>query len=411
VFESDHKLRHLPFFEAIASCDERSADWRAFTAGLVVLRMVDTWIDDGASVASDDDWAVRSVRSAIQDVDEGMPVRALLSRVVDSLQIQKPDIHQVVTPLMAYGQALEYQARWTLAADVYQSLLGHLHPVDDSDAAIAAHLRLGSCYRNLNLADDATDAFANASEIATAAGDMVGVLRARIGDANVAIMRGNLPKAEQIFDETIARAESPGLRDVRSRALHGRSEVAQLRGNYELSIQLAYQALHSSQSAAERDRILTDIAGAFTNLGVYSAARDAYLVLSVTASEQYVRWAANLNLMEIASLTGDEILFEQHRRQLKTEPLPPYLAVNFELNAGMGFHRFGSVDRATEHLRRAETLAAEHGLNRLHFIAQDLLASVEAAPPPPKVTADIPLDVQEVARAIRGLRETMSANR
>ena len=71
-----------------------------------------------------------------------------------------------------------------------------LHPVEDSDASVAAHLRLGQCYRNLQRIDDAVEAFAAASEIATAVGDVVGILARRIGEARVAIMRGNLPRAE-----------------------------------------------------------------------------------------------------------------------------------------------------------------------------------------------------------------------
>jgi hypothetical protein len=37
VFDSDHKLRHLPFFEEIAARDEGTKEWHAATAGLVVL--------------------------------------------------------------------------------------------------------------------------------------------------------------------------------------------------------------------------------------------------------------------------------------------------------------------------------------------------------------------------------------
>src|SRR5688500_9291813 len=163
-------------------------------------------------------------------MDECSPFRAILGRVVDALQERKPDIHVVVSPLMAYGQSLEYDAKWTLAADVYHSVLAHLHPVEDSDASIAAHLRLGQCYRHLNRVDDAANAFSSASEIATAVGDIVGILRARIGEGRIAILRGNLPRAEEILDESIRRATGTDLQDVRSRALHDRANVAHFRG-------------------------------------------------------------------------------------------------------------------------------------------------------------------------------------
>jgi tetratricopeptide (TPR) repeat protein len=409
VFESENKLRHLPFFEEVASHAEGDPQWRSAMAGLVTLRLVDAWLENAPAVTTDDGWGFRGVNSAIDDIDDSTPIRAILGRVVDALREQKPDIHVVVTPLMAYGQSLEYDAKWTLAADVYQSVLAHLHPVEDSDASIAAHLRLGSCYRNLNLIDYAVDAFASASEIANAVGDIVGILRARIGEAKIATLRGNLPEAAAILDETIARATTSDLRDVRSRALHDRSGVATMSKHYELAVRLAYEALTHSQSPTERDRILGDIAAAFFHLGVFSAARDAYLVLSVTAQEQYTRWGATLNLLEIAAETGAEMLFEQHRRQLVHEQLPPFLSAGFELSLGTGYQRFGNFTKARLHLERAMAMAGEHGLNQFLFDAEEALFQLDTPKPPRNVPGDISLDVDEVASAIRELRESVGA--
>ena len=410
MFESEHRLRHLPFFEEIASRNEGTPDWRSATAGVVVLRLVDAWLEDGAAVVADDAWGLRSVNGAIEDVDEGSPIRTILARVIDALHERKPDIHVVVTPLMAYARALEYEAKWLLAADVYHAVLAHLHPVEDSDASIAAHLRLGQCYRHLHFIDDAAQAFASASEIASAVGDLVGVLRARVGEGRIAIVRGNLPRAEQILDETIARAASADLHDVRSRALHERSNVAQLRGQYELAIQMAYEALGHSEKPAERDRILSDIALTFMDLGVFSAARDAYLVLSATAQEEYVRWAADLNLLEISSLTGAEMLFEQLRKRLMNENLPPFLATGFALHLGLGYQRFANEGKARIHLERALALAEEHGINQFLFDAEEALLHLDTPKPPRRAQTEVPLDLKEVAKAISELRESVGVS-
>lgn len=407
VVEPLYKLRHLPFFEEIAAHEESDAAWKSATAGLVVLRLVDAWLDEGVGVVTDDGWEVRSVLSAIEDVEDGSPIRTLLGRVVEALQARKPDIHQVITPMMAYARALEYDAKWPLAADVYHSVLAHLHPVEDSDASIAAHLRLGQCYRNLHQLDDAAEAYAAASEIASAVGDVVGVLRARVDEGRLAILRGNLPKAEQILDDAIVRATSEDLRDVRSRALHERSNVAQLRGQYEVAIQLAYDALGHAQSSVSRDRILGDLAGTFVELGVYTAARDAYLVLSATAQEEYVRWGATLNLLEIASHTHSETLFEQHRQQLLGVKLPAFLATGFELNLGLGYKRFGKVEKARTHLERTIAMATEFGINQFIFDAEKALEDLETISPPPRTQQPMSLDVEEVANAIRELRESV----
>lgn len=405
MFESENKLRHLPFFEEIATLEEGDPEWRAATAGLVVLRLVDVWLEEGPALTSDDAWTIRSVRNAIEEVEATTPIRSLLGRVLDALQTRKPDIHVVVTPLMAYAQALEYDAKWLLAADVYHTVLAHLHPVEDSDASIAAHLRLGSCYRNLQLIGEASLAFASASEIATAVGDMVGMLRSRIGDGSLAILSGNLPRAEAILDETIDRAVGSNLRDVRARALHSRSNVANLRKQYELAIRFAYDALCHSETPSERDRILHDLAGSFLDLGVYSAARDGYLILSATAQEQYTRWAATLNLMEIAALTGAELQFEHYKRDLNGKRLPPFLATRLEFHLGTGYQRFGDIESARRHLERAVFLAAEHSLSQTLFDAEEALYSLETPTASPKSPGALSLDVEEVANAIREMKE------
>lgn len=405
MFESDHKLRHQAFFEFVAAHEEGDLAWRAGTAGLVVLRLVDSWIEDGRPSRRDDEWSVRSVRACIDEVDAGNPIRMLLGRIVDAMQSQDPDIYIVVTPLMAYAQALEYEAEWHLAADVYQTLLAHLHPAEDSDASIAAHLRLGQCHRNLQNLDEALDAFAAAAKIGDSTGDLVAVLRARIGEATIAVVRGNIPLAEELLDATIAQATGPAMRDVRSRALHNRANVARRRGNCDLAVRLAYEALSQSQSAPEKDRILADIAAIFIELGVYSAARDANLVLSMTAQEQIVRWGAMLNLLEIGFRTGAQTQFEQVRRALSAIPLPPLLATYFQLGLGEGYHRFGETEKARQHLQRAVALAGEHDLNELLFDAERALAGLGQEAPRPEVGRDVSLEVQEVARAVREMRE------
>lgn len=408
MFDSDHKLRHLPFFEEVASREEGTKDWHAATAGLVVLRLVDTWLENGLPAGVDQDWSIHSVRCSIEAVHDGTPIQAILDRVVDALEQQRPDIHVVVTPLMAYARALEYEAKWTLAADVYHSVLAHVHPVEDSDASIAAQLRLGQCYRNLNRIDDAMFAFEAASEIANAVGDIVGILRARIGEARVAIMRGNLPRAQTILDETIAKATTPELRDVRSRALHDRSVIATTGGEYELAIRLAYEALEHSETPSERDRILSDIAGAFLQLGVLSAAQDAYLVLSATAQEQYMRWLATINLLEIFARVGAEPQFEQYRRELVGQPLPPLLATGLELQLGVGYRQFGHATKARLHLDRAVVMAEEHRLNQFLIEAEKALQPLDE-PKPPQRVPQMSLDVEEVADAIKAMRESVAS--
>lgn len=405
MFESEHKLRHLPFFEEIASLREGDAAWRAGTAGLVALRLVDAWLES-APLPFEDEFGTRNVRAAIDAMDDGTPIKSILSRVVDALHEQRPDIHVVVTPLMAYGRALEYDAKWPLAVDVYHSILSHLHPVEDADASISAHMRLGYCYQSMLQVDDASHAFSAASLIASSVGDLVGVVLARVNEGHIAVLRGNLPSAASILDDAIRRAVGPEFQEVRARALHERSTVAHYRGDYELAIRLAYRAFGESRDLVARDRVLSDLAGSFFELGVYSAARDAYLVLSATAQEQFTRWTATINLLEVASKSGAEVEFQLYRRMLVNEPLPPLLKTGFNLHVGRGYHRFGDVPNAKLFLERALTLASEHGLNQYVFEAEKALKALETPTPRLHTTERLSLDVEEVAFAIKELRET-----
>ena len=73
-------------------------------------------------------------------MDEGSPIPSILRSVIAAMgHSRSADVHDVMPTLMAYGRALEYEAKWALAVDVYDTVVAHTHPVQESDAAIAAH--------------------------------------------------------------------------------------------------------------------------------------------------------------------------------------------------------------------------------------------------------------------------------
>ena len=51
------------------------------------------------------------------------------------------------------------------------------------------------------------------------------------------------------------------------------------------------------------------------------------------------------------------------------------------------------------------TLAAEHGLNQYLFEAEEALLQLDTPTPPRRVSAEVSLDVKEVASALRELRQ------
>jgi len=404
--ESDGRLRHLAYFEELAKLDESDPGWRSVSAGLVTMRLVDGWLSGHARFGADT-WAISAVRGAIDEMPVTTPIQRILSAVVDligSAKVVEP--HALCPRLMAYGQALEYDAKWSLAADVYQTIIAHSSPVDDADLVVAAFLQLAFCHRTLGDLDDAAVAYEEASRVALSAGDMIGVLRGRLGDAKIAMARGNLPHADVILEETIERAKSSGLDDVQARALTDRAFVAGSGNHHERAIRYSYDALELSKSQRDRDRILANIATGFRYLGLLDVARDAYIVLAATAQEQYIRWMSELNLMELAAGQGIELEFDKYRRDLEGADFTPQLRVTYLLHVGRGYTALGDAGVAIPYLERAIELASQHRLNQLMFEAEEALAVAKRRELRPVTHYPAPIDssVQTVIDAIHEMK-------
>lgn len=398
-------LGHIAFFEELGRMDENDASSRSVRAGLAVMLLVDRWFADGPQVT--DARGVSAVRDAIEAIGESTPLRRIFTSIVDTLNESPAADARALNPrLMAYGQALEYDAKWALATDVYDTIIGYAHPVDDADLVSTAYIQLATSLRNIGNLAAASETYEKAKTVAGGTGDTTGVLRARIGEAKIAIARGNLPQAETILDDTIARADGDAFADVRSRALHDRAAVAGMRGQFDRSIQYAYSALHLATSQRERDRILADIATGFLSLGFLDVARDAYLVLVATAQDQFVRWTAGLNLLEIAGRQGAEPVFDRYRRELMAADLTPFLRVSYLITVGNGYRELGRPDAGMTYLHQAIALASSNELNQLLFQAEESLAAapgpiVRAAPPE---WASVSSEIAGVAEAITAMR-------
>lgn len=401
------KLNHLPFFDALARAEEGSADWRLTSAGLVTLRLFDAWLIEGPSVVAADAWGLRAVRESIDAIDAGSPAKAILTSLVDAMEGAPLVRIVLVAPrLLAYGRSLQLDGRFELAADVHRTVLAHAHPVEEADIVIAVSIQLGVCLRATADWDEAAASYTRAACVAAMTGDMMSLLRARIAEANMAMDRGNFPKAQEVLDETIADATANGLLDVRARALHARAVVAIHRHEPELAVQLAYDALRDQADAAERDRILSDIGVAFFDLGMRSAARDAYLILAATAQAQYSRWVAMINLIECAAADGREPVFEQYRRELSSEALPSTLAVHYYYYVGEGYRLFGKQEQARSALTRSLTLASQHGMNEMIIRAEQSLQQIPEGGV--VIIAETPAPSQEVEHVAEAIHEMVS---
>jgi hypothetical protein len=312
----------------------------------------------------------------------------------------------IMPRLMAYGRALDYEGGWRLSSDVYQTVLDYTSEEDDPDVLIEAHMQMGYCQRMLAQWDDAAYSYAQAGQIASAQGDIERMLRARIADAKLAIDRGNLPQAEVLLDDTIAQARSSDdLRAIRSLALHERAAVAYMRGQFDNSVKLGYEALQGMTNLTARDRVLSDIAAAFGELGVLSASRDALIIVAATAQELYLRWAAEINLLEIAAKQREEPAFEMYRRELADAELPASLEANYHLHVGRGYQLLGHTNAARTALEKAVSVASHNRFNQLVFEAEKSLQELTATERrEEQVYVEPDAELVEIARAIGDMK-------
>src|SRR3569623_2196342 len=133
-------LAHMPYFEQLSTLADDSAEWRSVSAALVVLRLFDGWMQRGSHVVAADAPGLQAVRDQIAARDVRDSNRRLLGSIVDAIvTAQAPRSATVAPRLMAYGRALQHAAIWTLAADVYRTVLAYALPVEDSETVVAAN--------------------------------------------------------------------------------------------------------------------------------------------------------------------------------------------------------------------------------------------------------------------------------
>ncbi len=410
-------IRHQVYFDTLGSLKEGTPSWRSVFAGLSVLRLVDCFEGTG-SVSAAANWAqLHSVRSAIEEMSEGDVIRGVLTGVLETLTKRERVDDEVCTALLAYGRALDYEASWGLATDVFQTVAKLAKPERNPRLAVEANVAVGGAARRNGEWETSARAYSQAAYVADTLGDRVGVLTVQVGIANSYLARGNLPQAQTILDDTIIQAREQELLDVQGIALHSRAAIAHIRGDYAEAIKLAYEALHLTSDPGERDLVLADIAAGFSQLAMLDAARDAHLLLSVTAQGKRARWQATINLLELASLEGDERSFELYNAQLRQVPMGPWLRSHYLLILGEGLMRFSRFDAAAETLESALEFASSNQIHKVAFQAESAiraLGSTKSAPSNSRQPSPLPEsrqhgDIREIAHNLSQLREAATA--
>ena len=421
--ENPPTVDHFPFFSALGAIVDRTEraglaaedaesvpEYRIVLAGLLTLRLVDVWIaavNEGESAPN-----VKRVTGARRSVlaCEVSPARhaldALIGAMVNSWGVASPEIGAQV---FAYARLLQDESEWGMAADAYESVVGCAEAGKDTGLVPLAYLHMGACLRAWGNFSEAERAYARAGDVATELGDAYHALLSRIGAANVAANRGNLPRAELLLDAIIRETQerlphAPALIEVLARAKHDRGVVVLGRGDPARATDDYFDAFEAYTEPKRRTRALVDLANALTALGARAAARDAYHLCLGSTSDREVHWIVRLNLMELAQLDGEETVFERWRRELADTDLPPRLRAHFLLFAGHGLYRFGRSDAARAALAGALVVAEKHELGEIVMRADAGLAAIDRNERLPVTDVTIP-SASGVARIVDRLRD------
>jgi tetratricopeptide (TPR) repeat protein len=373
-------LRHLAFLELMAAAPEGEPVYIGSQASLLSLRLLDHWMALGAELADVAATAHRAARESVQAMTSDVEWRTSLASIIDAIEaIQEPDAQPVLPRVYALAMLLEQRGLLAAAGDVYATVAKYVDSAAHLDLAYDAHMRHGYCLRHAGEFDWADQAYANAGMLAARDRDRVRVVLSRLGRAKVVWDRGDLPAADAAIAELLDEAESLDSAATKALILHDRAGVAWARNDLTNAIRWVFTAFKLSPDEYDRERMLGDLAGFLGAYGAHGPARTALRILVQSARTQSGRWSARINMMELGARTGSSMVFEQHRRELANEPLPPATRMSYLTEVARGQIAFGDYAEARATLRDGMRLATSGGFNRASFVLESLLQELEVA--------------------------------
>jgi len=370
-------LPHAVFLRRLAGASSATAlDARLGNSAFLALRLVDLLAPGSEPVHPD---AFRYQHAATERACGELPATktetAHLVGLVHSTAeaFRARDARLVVPALLAYAHYLEDELRLDEALDVLDCMLRVGDASLQAADAIATHLRIGRVNRKLTRFDEGDAAYARAGDLASAAGDVRGMLLSRAGRAIALQGRGNLAEAERVLHEVVSDARAGGHREVAAGVQHALAATLLLRGQVAEGIVHVWQAFEAYEDDASRARALGDLGTMLLTIGEVDGAERALLeVVRRGHGMQDVVSNATVELMHCASYRRDRVGFERWRAacEARTGSMPPNILADFYLKAGIGQARFGRLRHAERMLNKAVEIAELAGVHELVFRAE-----------------------------------------
>ena len=402
--------RHDAFAVGLRLSRVGSPRWQRYWAGALVLQLAEEALSRERHTAFSDREYL-DVRRAIA-VLRPDATRACLHAILDGLIGGSPEASRAVDALSAYAARLEHTGEFGPAANVYTFVIEIARNAGLADRLPYAHLRLGSCFRELgqmSLSVRAYDAGLSAAALYRdrRTESLLHIARARLHQVNQ-----RLEVARAILDEVLATPDVIGSPDLRALAAHNRGVVAHQMGmvskqdsDFFAAIEYLGIALHTYTQREQRARALNDLGRCLFHLGRRVSARRASHAAFLSATDRANKWACGNNLIMIAVADGDRDTFEAFRVMLARSPMPGPLRVENLLEVSEGHFAFGAPDLARHALRRAARLARRLGLASHLREAEEGLAEGGWTKKEPRTPPEVlPAAVREVEDAILTLR-------
>lgn len=415
--ESPAALSHAEFLDRARQERERddTDSSRAALGAFLVARLVVRWLELGGAPhdAEAYAWQWASTRRYLVELDQSLAETRLLQSVLDALDgeraSQAPAARMALT---AYAYFLEHEGRLAegleavrLASRTYGETIP---PADFTSLALFA----GRLNRLQARWDEANAAYEAAEEAAVGVGDMVAVLRSRLGRVNVLRGQGNLPRARQVVEQVIAEAKADELTEVRSGAYADLACVYELQGDQLSALQANYEAVRLSRDPANQMRLVGDLGLRLAHLGFTSEARTAFETVIGSDASFLVRTNATLELMELESSVGNRMAFERCRQQVtgSVARMTPSMTVDYHYKVGLGFLRFGLRRRTRAVWEEGRRQAEQYRLNEWYFRLDKALENLDTPVTP--TAAPEPAEAPDwLAQVSAGLREFADAGR
>lgn len=378
-FES---LPHAVFLQRVSGPQGAvSLEARLGQGAFLALRLVDLLSGDRQPVTDEafryqwmaTDRFCRELRAA---ATEGAHVHGIAESAADSHRLT--DVRLMAPALFAYAHFLEEELRLEEAIDVLTTLLVVVDGRLSASDAVAARLRFARVHRKLNRWDEAEAAYAEAGEMASAAGDRYSALLSRIGLANSVLGRGNLAEAKRRLEAVLADASAAGEQDAEARAEHGIAVALHQMGQSIEAIPHAWRAFELYEDEDARIRALNDVGIMLLTLGDVVGAERALSEVVRRGGHHDSVSNSLIELMHCASYRRDHVGFVRWRERCEAveADMPPNIRADFYLKQGIGQARFGNFRRAASLMKQALDTAGAAGLHEFEFRIERILGGL-----------------------------------